>query len=312
MNNRFETLKIFCSLAETLQFKETANRLAVSPPVVSRVIAELEDYLGEPLFQRNTRQVRLTDFGADFLPEAQQLLADSERLFVPAKARQAEEMAGIVRITVPDLPDEEHLFGELLARLAPYPDLIIDWRKDAANLNTVEHQIDLGVRIGQIADNRFIIKQIGSVREQIIAAPELAEKLGKPADWADLQRRYPLATVVHAATGRTQSWYLNEQYQFVPPRPVVVSNDLSTQLQTATAGRAAVLLLEWRCTEALARGDVVELLPDLPRHNWPVYAYRPQRVVTPPRVKVVFDLLADILTDVLTAKPQTAPTPSEK
>ena len=126
MNNRFEALKIFVSLAETLQFKETAARLAVSAPVVSRVIAELEDYLGEPLFQRNTRQVRLTDFGADFLPQAQQLLADSERLFVPAKARQADEMAGVVRITVPDLPDEEHLFGELLRRLVSYPELLID------------------------------------------------------------------------------------------------------------------------------------------------------------------------------------------
>ena len=66
-------------------------------------------------------------------------MADSERLFVPAKARQADEMAGVVRITVPDLPDEDQLFAELLRRLAPYPDLLIDWRKDAANLNTVEH-----------------------------------------------------------------------------------------------------------------------------------------------------------------------------
>lgn len=299
MNNRLETLKIFVSLAETLQFKETAARLAVSAPVVSRVIAELEDFLGEPLFQRNTRQVRLTDFGAAFLPQAQQLLADSERLFVPAKARQADEMGGVVRITVPDLPDEDQLFAELLRRLAPYPDLLIDWRKDAANLNTVEHQIDLGVRIGEPADNRFIIKKVGGVCEKIIAAPELVQRLGEPQDWADLQRRYPLAAVVNAATGRTQSWYLNEQYQFTPSRPVVLSNDLSTQLQTAVVGRAAVLLLDWRCAEPLAKGDVAELLPDLPRNHWPVYVYRPQRVVTPLRVKAVFDLLAIMLAEQL-------------
>ncbi|WP_325313609.1 LysR family transcriptional regulator [Kingella oralis] len=300
MNNRFEALKIFVSLAETLQFKETAARLAVSAPVVSRVIAELEDYLGEPLFQRNTRQVRLTDFGADFLPQAQQLLADSERLFVPAKARQADEMAGVVRITVPDLPDEEHLFGELLRRLVSYPELLIDWRKDAANLNTVEHQIDLGIRIGEPADNRFIIKKVGSVREKIIAAPELVARLGEPQNWVDLQQRYPLAAVVNAGSGRTQSWYLNEQYQFTPPRPVVLSNDLSTQLQSAQAARAAVLLLEWRCAEALVCGEVMELLSDLPRKDWPVYVYRPQRVVTPLRIKIVFDVLAEILANKLT------------
>ena len=88
MKNRFETLKIFCSLAETLQFKETANRLAVSPPVVTRTIAELEDYLGEPLFQRNTRQVRLNDFGEQFLPEAQALLAANAYLFLENNAKK--------------------------------------------------------------------------------------------------------------------------------------------------------------------------------------------------------------------------------
>ena len=52
MNNRFEALRVFCSLAETLQFKKTAHQLALSPPVVSRVIAELEDYqkLSEVLY----------------------------------------------------------------------------------------------------------------------------------------------------------------------------------------------------------------------------------------------------------------------
>jgi lysR protein len=297
MNNRFEALKIFVSLAETLQFKETATRLAVSPPVVSRVIAELEDYLGEPLFQRNTRQVRLTDFGADFLPQAQQLLTDSERLFVPGRQRQAAEMAGIVRITVPDLPDDETIFAELLTRLAPYPELLIDWRKDAANLNTVEHQIDLGIRIGEPADNRFIIKKVGSVREKIIAAPALVERLGAPQNWDDLQRRYPLAAVIDPATGRTQSWYLNAQYQFTPPRPAVLSNDLSTQLQSALAARTAVLLLEWRCAAALSRGELTELLPELPRNDWLVYVYRPQRAVTPQRVKVVGDVLAQVVSE---------------
>ncbi|WP_296027251.1 LysR family transcriptional regulator [uncultured Aggregatibacter sp.] len=87
MNNRFETLKVFCSMVKALQFKETSNRLAVSPLVVTRIIAELEDYLGESLFQRNTRQVRQPDFGEQFLPEAQALLTQSERLFIFRKQR---------------------------------------------------------------------------------------------------------------------------------------------------------------------------------------------------------------------------------
>ena len=70
MFNKLEALKTFCICADTLQFKETAHRMAVSPPVVTRTIAELENQLGEPLFKRNTRSIALTSFGELFLPKA--------------------------------------------------------------------------------------------------------------------------------------------------------------------------------------------------------------------------------------------------
>lgn len=301
MNNRFEALKVFCSLAETLQFKETASRLAVSPPVVSRVIAELEAWLGEPLFQRNTRQVNLTEFGQQFLPQAIQLLEDSERLFTPGKKQQAEAVAGLVRVTVPDLPDEDTFLLTLLERLQPYPELVIDWRKDTARLNVVDQQIDLGVRIGMPADNRFIVRKVGEVREHIIATPALVARHGLPADWQALQQHWPLAASIDANTGRPQNWYLNRELQFLPRKPVCVSNEISTQLQIARSGRAAVLLLDWLCRPYLENGELVELLPDLPRTAWPVYVYRPQRTVTPLRVKVVFDTLAALLQERLAA-----------
>ena len=66
--NRLEALRYFCAAAQTLQFRKAASRLSVSPQVVTRVMAELEAALGEPLFVRSTRQVRLTDFGTRFLP----------------------------------------------------------------------------------------------------------------------------------------------------------------------------------------------------------------------------------------------------
>ena len=68
--DKLNALKYFCTAADTLQFRETAQRLSVSPQVVTRVIAELEDYRGEVLFVRSTRNVQLTDFGVRFLPEA--------------------------------------------------------------------------------------------------------------------------------------------------------------------------------------------------------------------------------------------------
>ena len=57
--------------------------------------------------------------GQQFLPQAIQLLEDSERLFTPGKKQQAEAVAGLVRVTVPDLPDEDTFLLTLLERLQP-------------------------------------------------------------------------------------------------------------------------------------------------------------------------------------------------
>lgn len=295
MLNRFEALKIFCSAAETLQFKETAQRLAVSAPVVSRVIAELEAHLGEALFQRNTRQVRLTDFGERFLPQALRLLEDSEALFAHAHSRREEEMAGLVRIALPEWPHNDAILADLLAALAPYPDITLDWRIDSARVNVVEAQIDVGLRLGFPADSRLIVKPLGAVEEKIVIAPALLAKLGAPRDFEELQQHYPLIDVVNPNTGRAWPWMVNDEIQFSPRRSVFLSNDIYACVQAAVNGLGVVQALHSLCAAHLRSGALQELFADVAKTQWPMYLYRPQHNVTPARVKKVFALLADIV-----------------
>lgn len=62
MLNEFK-LQVFCSLAETLNFTDTARKLFVSQQTVSRLISELEEELGILLFERSSRKVSLTPAG---------------------------------------------------------------------------------------------------------------------------------------------------------------------------------------------------------------------------------------------------------
>lgn len=67
-----------------------------------------------------------------------------------------------------------------------------------------------------------------------------------------------------------------------------------------------MLLLDWFCRPYLASGELVELLPQLPRTAWPLYLYRPQQTVTPLRVKIIFDKLAALLKEKLMAADEKA------
>ena len=65
-----ENLRGFLTVAETLNFREAAEKLYLSQPALSRQIAELEKELGAELLKRTTRSVSLTPAGRECLPFA--------------------------------------------------------------------------------------------------------------------------------------------------------------------------------------------------------------------------------------------------
>jgi LysR family transcriptional regulator, carnitine catabolism transcriptional activator len=66
-------IDIFLMLAETLSFRQTAERMHLSQPAVTAVIARIEASLEVKLFDRTTRQVQLTGPGRVFVEQAQRL-----------------------------------------------------------------------------------------------------------------------------------------------------------------------------------------------------------------------------------------------
>lgn len=78
MDNK--TLRTFVTVAKFANFSAAARDLHTVQPTVSRHISDLENELGVKLFQRNTHQVTLTAAGEWLLPEAQQILANEQKV----------------------------------------------------------------------------------------------------------------------------------------------------------------------------------------------------------------------------------------
>ncbi|MCK6930226.1 LysR family transcriptional regulator [Enterobacter roggenkampii] len=291
--DKLDALKFFIIASETLNFREAAIKLSVSPSVVTRTVAELEKQLGEPLFKRNTRSIFLTSFGELFLPQAKRLLEDSEKLFQTAKVDN--DMKGIVRITLLRFPNHEQILYELLTALRPYPELFIDWRLDMMKLDTIEHRIDIGIRVGREPNPNFIIKNIAQVEHILVASPELIERLGAPTDLEDLRQRYPFSALINPETGKSFEFMSDAVNTFVPRHIEFYTTDPYAEIQAALAGRTVVQSSDFICREYLASGQLVPPLPELRQEKWQFYLYRPYQLITPKRVTVVFSLLEKIL-----------------
>ncbi|MCZ2075489.1 MAG: LysR family transcriptional regulator, partial [Bryobacterales bacterium] len=72
-------LRYAIAVAEDLHFTRASEKLHLATPSLSKQIRQLEQILGYALFERRTREVRLTPAGAAFVVEARQALAHVER-----------------------------------------------------------------------------------------------------------------------------------------------------------------------------------------------------------------------------------------
>ena len=62
-------LRYFAVLGDELNYRRAAERLFITQPALSTAIKQLEHQLGVMLFTRNTREVALTELGAEWLPK---------------------------------------------------------------------------------------------------------------------------------------------------------------------------------------------------------------------------------------------------
>lgn len=115
MNLTIRQLRSFAVLARTASFTRAAGALHLSQPALTVQIRSLEEELGVRLFDRNTRQVRLTPIGQELLPTFDRLLRD-----IDSAAESARELAAGIRgvVHVAALPSiSSTLLPAAIARL---------------------------------------------------------------------------------------------------------------------------------------------------------------------------------------------------
>lgn len=92
-----QSLKVFMAVAESGSFSVAGERLFLTQPAISKRIAQLEQQLGNRLFDRIGRRIRLTEAGRALLPRARQVLLDLEDMS-RAISNLTGEIAGTLRI----------------------------------------------------------------------------------------------------------------------------------------------------------------------------------------------------------------------
>jgi DNA-binding transcriptional LysR family regulator len=90
-------LRYFVAVAEELNFSRAARRLNMAQPPLSVAIRQLEQEIGAGLFERTSREVKLTEAGETLLVGARRTLAEADAAVTAARRVAAGEL-GVIRI----------------------------------------------------------------------------------------------------------------------------------------------------------------------------------------------------------------------
>lgn len=286
MNTDLGAVQAFVAVADCGNFAEAAQRLALSPSVVSRRVAALESELRAPLLVRTTRGLSLTQSGERFYNRCRGLLAELA-LAAEDIEGDAERVTGLVRITAP-----QSLLGTALIApvvtdlLARQPGLRFDVVLDDRKLDLVSGAYDVAVRIGPVPDSRVFARPLATLEGGLFASPAYLARQGLPRQAADLVDHVCLE---HAALGPQGLWRMDDGRT---PRTLVRANSFEFLLQLARSGAGLAVMPSFAIAGDVASGLLQHVMPEWRSPAFELFAVAPPASRLSARARLVMDALA--------------------
>jgi DNA-binding transcriptional LysR family regulator len=291
--DRLQAMTTFVAVVDSGGFASAARKLNLSPPVVTRAVAELEERLGLRLLTRTTRFVRVTDAGARFAQDCRRILADIEEAETVATGTHTAPR-GTLTLTAPVLFGQLHVAPILVHYLQQFPEVEAQCLFLDRVVNVVEEGIDVAVRIGELPDSSLQAVRVGRVRRVLVAAPAYLKAQGVPQRPEDLARH-----TIASASGVTpvSEWRFNDGgkplLQRLQPRLRTTTND--SAIAAAVAGLGITRLLSYQVAAHVRSGTLQVLLEDFEAAPLPVYVVHHEGRRATQKVRAFIDLAVDTL-----------------
>lgn len=243
MDVNYELYKVFFHVATTLSFSEASKQLFISQSAVSQSIKTLEQKLGQPLFVRSTKRVRLTPEGEILFRHIEPAIHFIQR--GEAGLVDAAVTGGQIRIGASDTICRYFLIPYLERFHKEFPQahikVVNQTSSECAKLLDTG-QVDLVVvnSPNPRLSNQTTVKTIKTFHDLFIAGTAFAQSLELPMSLADLTT-YPILMLDSHSSTSGFLHRLFQQYQLdLIPEIELTSNDLLIDLARIGLGIAFI------------------------------------------------------------------------
>ncbi|HEJ7088014.1 TPA: LysR family transcriptional regulator [Serratia marcescens] len=288
--DRITAAEVFVTIVDRGSMIAAAETLEMSRAMVTRYLAQMEQWAGARLLHRTTRKLSLTDAGERTLERCRQMLALAGEIDLVEEG-QSDELRGLLRITCSQSLGQTALVGAVAQYLKRHPQVAVDLQMNNRAVNLVEERIDLALRITNELDPNLIARPLSTCASVVCAAPAYLAAHGTP--------RQPQDLVLHNCL--TYSYFGKSLWHFDAQgvkSAVAVSGNLSANesvvLMAGTVQGAGISMQPYySAAPLLASGELVELLPDYRPQSMGIYGIYTSRRQMPATLRTMLDFLVE-------------------
>ena len=295
-------MRVFVRVIDEGGFAKAARALDMAPPVVTRVVAELESHLGARLLNRTTRRIALTDIGESYLERARAILIDVEEAQALA-SESTKDPRGHLRVLAPPAVSVHQLAKPLPRFLAAYPQLSVEIVAPGS-VETVDEDFDITLlALRNPIDGDFVARRLATSEVVMCASPEYLDRRGRPVHPRDLAHHETLVPPI-SALQRGLTFFSGpiggkagdgESTTVVPARGAALqTTHIDTNYAAALAGLGIAGLPSFVVEDALIESALERVLPGWRLFSLTLWAAMPSRKHLPARTRAFLDFLVEI------------------
>lgn len=290
INFDWNQVRSFLATAEEGSFSAAARVLEQTQPTVGRQVASLEQALGITLFERVGKSLKLTTAGAELLVHVRDMATVANKISLTATS-QSQAVEGQVRITASDVMSAYQLPPILKQIRLAAPRLEIDVVAANDVRDIQRREADIAIRHVRPTQPDLIARLVAEATAHFYAATTYLDQVGRPTNETEIAK----LDFVGFGDVHTMIGFLNPAGFALTPKNFRIgsySGVVSWELVRQGFG-ISVMSDE---VAALTPG-VERVLPDRDPFKFPIWLATHSELHTSRRIRLVFDLLADQLSN---------------
>ena len=285
--DRLEAMSILLAVAEAGSISAASRKLKVPLATISRKISELEGHLTVRLLMRSNRNVTLTEAGRAFVAASRRILQD-----LGEAEREASGEGGILKgevvLSAPIALGRFHLLPVVVDFLRDHPSIDVRMMLTDRRVNMIEEHIDVGLRVGELADFSLVAKKVGAVSRVVCASPAYLKRRGCPTTPEDLEN-HDCITFDNTLSSQTWNFNIGEMERPFPIHSRLVVSTAEAATDAAVAGIGLTRMLDYQIAAERREGTLKLVLESFRSPPKPVHLIHEAGRYLPLKIRTFLD-----------------------